>query len=152
VIAAAFPWGNGAVPDALLRQWSHSPTTWSGSFTRLTKLRLAFSVSECNDVNKLSSSERMRWKTRAEGRRHERIKLMMPLLIINHAVTGDQCNEGVSIDISESGVAFETEANLSSGNLVELVFDVNEESEYRRYARLHYRFGSRYGAYFTKLD
>jgi hypothetical protein len=118
----------------------------------LTRLRSVFSVNNCNDLNNLSSSERMRWKTRAEGRRHERVQLIMPLLIINHAVTGDLCDQGVSVDVSESGVAFETEANLSSWNLVELVFDANEESEYRRYARLIYRCGPRYGAYFTKLD
>ena len=142
------------MPDALLRQWSHSPTSGSGSFTQLTRLRWVFSVNEYNNLNNLSSSEQMRWKKRAEGRRHERVRLMMPVLIINHSATGEQfdAEEGVSIDISKSGVAFETEANLSSGNLVELVFDVNEESKYSRYARLLYRFGSRYGAYFTKPD
>jgi hypothetical protein len=111
-----------------------------------------FSVNERNDLSNLSGSERIRWKTRAEGRRHERVELMMPLLIINYAVTGVQCNEGVSVDVSDSGVAFETEADLNPGNLIELVFDVNGETEYRRYARLLYRFGLRYGAYFTKLD
>ena len=142
------------MPDALRRQWSHSPTSGSGSFTQLTRLRWVFFVNEYNDLTNLSSSERMRWKKRAEGRRHERIRLMMPVLIINHSTTGEQFdeNEGVSIDISESGVAFETEADLNSGHLIELVFDVNEESEYRSYARLRYRFGQRYGAYFTKLD
>jgi PilZ domain len=109
-------------------------------------------VDECNNLNNLSTSERIRWKTRAEGRRDERVQLTMPVLIIHHSAAGEQRNEAISIDISESGVAFETEANLNSGNLVELVFDANEESEYRRYARLLYRFGLRYGAYFTKLD
>ena len=111
-------------------------------------------MNEYNNLNNLSSSEQMRWKKRAEGRRHERVRLMMPVLIINHSATGEQfdAEEGVSIDISKSGVAFETEADLNSGNLVELVFDVNEETEYHRYARLLYRFGPRYGAYFTKPD
>lgn len=77
---------------------------------------------------------------------------MRPVLIINHGVASDQHDEAVSIDVSESGAAFETEANLKLASLVELVFDVNEETEYRCYARLLYRFGPRYGAYFTKLD
>ena len=109
-------------------------------------------MNEYNQRNNPPTSVQMRLKTRAEGRRHERVELVVPVLIINHAAVDDQFVEGVSIDISESGVAFETEADLNSGNLVELVFDVSEETEYHRYARLLYRFGPRYGAYFTKPD
>lgn len=110
------------------------------------------SVNEYNDHSNLSSVVRTRWKIRAEGRRHERVELIMPVLVITHGVTGDQYDEGISIDMSESGVAFETEANLTLGNLIDLVFEVNEGTSYRRYARLLYRIGPRYGAYFTKLD
>jgi hypothetical protein len=94
----------------------------------------------------------VRWRTRAEGRRHERVELIAPVLIITYGVTGEHYDEGVSINVSDSGVAFETEADLSSGSLVHVVFGVDQETEYRRYARLLYRFGPRYGAYFTKLD
>jgi len=51
-------------------------------------------------------------------------------------------------DISLDGVAFETKAKLFLQNTVELVFEIKDK-EFRRPARLLYRVGQRYGAYFV---
>ena len=72
------------MPDTLLCQWSHFPGG-SGSSTWPNKAEAGLFVNECNDLNNLSSCEQRRWKTRAEGRRQERVQLTMAVLIINHS-------------------------------------------------------------------
>lgn len=89
---------------------------------------------------------------RAGGRRHERTAFPFPVRIVSNAALGETCVEGTCIDICESGAAFMTEADLSLTDVVELVFELNGRPAFRRYARLLYRIGPRYGAYFTDLD
>ena len=114
--------------------------------------RLADSVTAHNQQGDLPSSTQARWKIRAEGRRHERTEFVVPLLIIRHGAAGEHYAEGQSIDLSECGVGFEAEGDLIPGEVVDLIFEVNEDTTYRRYARILYRHGPRYGAYFTKCD
>lgn len=109
-------------------------------------------VNHYNDGSGLSNSMQLRWRLRAEGRRHERVELIAPVLIITYGCTEGNYVEGLSINISDSGIAFETDADLSLGSLVQVAFQVNQGIEYPRYARLLYRVGPRYGAYFARLD
>jgi len=53
------------------------------------------------------------------------------------------------MDLSESGVAFETEADLDVGATVELEFSQHDQPPFVQQARLAYRAGLRYGAHFT---
>ena len=54
------------------------------------------------------------------------------------------------LDVSEIGVAFETAADLNVGDTVELEFSQNDQPPYVQQARLAYRLGLRYGAYFSE--
>src|SRR3974390_3947979 len=114
------------------------PARGSGSLAKPTR-RLVYSVTEYNHQGNLSNCIQTRWKARAEGRRQERIEFIVPVLIVSHGATEDQYAEGLSIDLSESGVAFEAEADLTPGDLVDLVFEVNADTVYRRFARILYR-------------
>jgi PilZ domain-containing protein len=88
----------------------------------------------------------------AAGRRYERTMFPFPVRIISHAAHREKCEEGMCIDISETGVAFMSKADLSPADVVELVFEINGRRAFRRYARLLYRCGPRYGAQFTTFD
>jgi hypothetical protein len=48
----------------------------------------------------------------AERRRHDRISFPVWVQIISHGILGDNSAYGMCTDISEDGVAFETEATL----------------------------------------
>ena len=52
----------------------------------------------------------------------------MPVRIISHNMAGHKSDQGMCIDISETGVAFVTEADLSLTDVVELVFEAQEVS------------------------
>jgi len=106
-------------------------------------------MNEYNGIASLSSAAQIRPSARTEARRCERVAFSMPVRIISHSMAGHKSNQGMCIDISETGVAFVTEADLSLTDVVELVFEVNGETEFRCYALLLYRFGPRYGASFT---
>src|SRR5271157_203462 len=100
----------------------------------------------------LPSADKSRRSVRAAGRGHERTNFPFLVRIISHAALGEKCEEGICIDISYTGVAFMTEADLNPIDVFELVFELNGRPALRRYARLLYRCGPRYGAYFTNLD
>jgi len=87
-------------------------------------------------------------RPRANGRWHDRLELSIPLQIISHGVLDQKCVKGISLDISEDGVGFLTDADLDLTNIVELIFESKVQPAFRTYARLIYRFGPRYGAYF----
>jgi PilZ domain len=89
---------------------------------------------------------------RATGRGYERTDFPFLVRIISYAAQGEKCDEGICIDISYTGVAFMTEADLNLTDVFELVFELNGRPALRRYARLLYRYGPRYGAYFTNFD
>jgi hypothetical protein len=94
----------------------------------------------------------VRWRARAEGRQHERVELVAPLLIITHGASGEQYDEGVSINVSESGVAFETEADLNLGNLADLIFEAEGEPPVSPVFPSALPIRATVRAYFIKLD
>jgi PilZ domain len=110
---------------------------------------LVFAMNEYNAIASLSSAAQIRRSARTEARRCERVAFSMPLRIISHGMAGHKSDQGMCIDISETGVAFVTEADLNFTDVIELVFEANGQTELRCQALLLYRFGPRYGAYFT---
>ena len=89
--------------------------------------------------------------TAVDRRRHARIPHPVPIQIISHEALGNKSYDGMGTDISLDGVAFETEAELFLQDAVELVFEIKNK-EVRRFARLLYRAGRRYGAYFVRPE
>jgi hypothetical protein len=82
-------------------------------------------------------------------RRHrERIALKIPMRILTYGMLVDKATEGICTDLSEGGVAFDCESELNVGDVVILEFRQKSEATYRCHARLAYRLGRRYGAYF----
>jgi PilZ domain len=100
----------------------------------------------------LPQSGKTRRGARASGRGYERRTFPFRVRIISHAAPRKKCEEGWCIDISETGVAFMTEADLDLTDVFELVFELKGQPALRRYARLLYRCGPRYGASFTNFD
>jgi PilZ domain len=84
-----------------------------------------------------------------DKRRHDRIPFPAHVHIVSHGVFGDQSADGVCTDISLEGVAFETDAKLFLQNIVDLVFEMENRVISRRSAKLLYRVGQKYGAYFV---
>src|SRR5271157_4924304 len=109
-------------------------------------------MSEPDSMAGLPPPGKSRRRAGAAGRGHERTDFPFLVRIISHAALGEKCEEGICIDISYTGVAFMTEADLNPIDVFELVFELNGRPALRRYARLLYRSGPRYGAYFTNLD
>ena len=89
--------------------------------------------------------------TAVDRRRHARIPHPVPIQIISHGALGDNSYDGMCTDISRDGVAFVTSANLFLQNIVDLVFEVKNK-KFRSSARLLYRVGQRYGAYFVRPE
>ncbi len=83
-----------------------------------------------------------------DRRRRERIPLRLPLRILTYGMLVDKANDGVCTDLSEGGVAFDCQSELNVGDIVILEFHQKGEAAYRCHARLAYRMGRRYGAYF----
>ncbi len=83
-----------------------------------------------------------------DRRRRERIELAIPLRIISSGFMTERSELGVCTDLSEGGVSFECEGELNVGDVVALEFQQKGEMAYRCHARLAYRLGRRYGAYF----
>jgi hypothetical protein len=99
----------------------------------------------------LRSSPHSRRGSREGGRKHERTEFPVLVRIISYAHE-NQCYEGVCIDISETGVAFLTEAELDMHDLLEIAYQRDGQTQCSNYVRLIYRSGPRYGAYFTRTD
>jgi PilZ domain len=83
-----------------------------------------------------------------DRRRRERIALNIPLRIHTYGLLVDKSNDGICTDLSEGGIAFDCEAGLNVGDVIILEFHQKGEAAYRCHARLAYRMGRRYGAYF----
>lgn len=83
-----------------------------------------------------------------DRRRRERIALRIPLRILTYGPLVDKSAEATCSDLSEGGAAFDCEADLNVGDIVILEFRQKGETAYRCHARLAYRMGRRYGAYF----
>ena len=83
-----------------------------------------------------------------ERRRRERIALNIPLRILSYGTLVNKSNNGTCTDLSEGGVAFDCDAEPNVGEVVILEFHQKGETAYRCHARLAYRMGAHYGAYF----
>ncbi len=83
-----------------------------------------------------------------DRRRRERIELALPLRIVSCGILAEKIDAGICTDLSEGGVAFNCDSELNVGDIVLLEFQQKGESAYRCHARLAYRLGKRYGAYF----
>lgn len=83
-----------------------------------------------------------------DRRRRERIELAIPLRILSYGVLAEKADMGTCTDLSEGGVSFDCDGELNVGDIVTLEFRQKGETAYRCHARLAYRLGRRYGAYF----
>jgi hypothetical protein len=83
-----------------------------------------------------------------DRRRRERVALQIPLRILSCGLLMERSDEAICTDLSEGGVAFDSEAQLNVGDIVLLEFRQKGEVAYRCHARLTYRMGRKYGAYF----
>jgi len=83
-----------------------------------------------------------------DRRRRERLTLKIPLRILTYGMLVDKANDGTCTDLSEGGVSFDCDTELNVGDIVILEFHQKGEAAYRCHARLAYRMGRRYGAYF----
>jgi hypothetical protein len=83
-----------------------------------------------------------------DRRRRERIALAIPLRIFSSGLIGEKVDGGTCTDLSEGGVSFECHGELNVGEVIVLEFRQKAEASYRCHARLAYRLGRRYGAYF----
>jgi len=87
-----------------------------------------------------------------DRRARERIALRIPMRVLSYGLLMEKCDEAVCTDLSEGGLAFDTGAQLTVGEIVILEFHVNGEAPYRCHARLTYRMGRRYGGYFLGAE
>ena len=85
-------------------------------------------------------------------RRENRIRVNMPVRITYQGLLTEVSQEGICTDISESGIGFETEAGLYVGEVLYLEFPHQNAVPIRFQARLLYKMGNRYGAYFVSPD
>src|SRR5271157_2190854 len=85
-----------------------------------------------------------------ERRKAERIPCHIPLQLKTHGSSCERSVSAVCLDVSESGVAFETKADLNVGDTVELEFSQHDHPPTVQQARLVYRCGRRFGARFSE--
>jgi PilZ domain len=84
-----------------------------------------------------------------ERRRGNRIPLRMPVRITYQGLRDEVSEDAICTDISETGVALETPADLYVGEIVDLEFRHPGADPVRVPVRLLYKIANRYGAYFT---
>lgn len=87
-----------------------------------------------------------------DRRRRERVGLAIPLRVISCGFLTEKSDVGICTDLSEGGVSFDSEGELNIGDIVILEFCQKGETAYRCHARLAYRMGRRYGAYFLTSE
>jgi hypothetical protein len=85
---------------------------------------------------------------RFDRRSRDRIALRIPLRVLSYGPLAEKSSDAVCTDLSEGGVAFETAAELTVGDIVILEFQLKGETAYRCHVRLTYRMERRYGGYF----
>jgi PilZ domain len=84
-----------------------------------------------------------------ERRDKNRVPVRIPVRIIGKSLVGEISQHGVCMDISESGVSFETNVDLYVGEMVELEFRQNDAGHLSFQVRLLYKAGNRYGGCFV---
>ncbi len=83
-----------------------------------------------------------------DRRSRERIALSIPLRVLSYGPLMEKSSDAVCTDLSEGGIAFDTAAELTVGDIVILEFQLKGETAYRCHARLTYRMQRRFGGYF----
>jgi PilZ domain len=84
-----------------------------------------------------------------ERRRGSRIPLRTPVRITYQGLRDEVSEDAICTDISETGIALETPADLYVGEIVDLEFRHPGADPVRVPVRLLYKIGNRYGAYFA---
>lgn len=84
-----------------------------------------------------------------ERRRRGRVQVRIAIRITYEGQQGEVCEDGICTDLSDGGIAFETDANLYVGEIVRLELRHHEADLFRFPVRLLYKMGNRYGAYFV---
>lgn len=88
----------------------------------------------------------------AMNRRHQRrISIHIPLRIYCPGDARDRYHVGTCTSLSDSGLAFDTDAVLDMTEPLEIEFHQPGHPAFRREVSLLYRMGTRYGAYFADL-
>lgn len=87
-----------------------------------------------------------------ERRRKDRVRVCIPVRIIGQGIVDVVSQDGVCTNISESGIAFETNVDLYVGEIVDLQFRQKDASHFHFKVRLLYKMGNRYGAYFASCS
>ena len=128
-------WSNGVVPTAATVLVTDDP---EASLCELDRVYLR------QKPMTLTSDAAQR-----ERRKVQRTPCQIPLQVTTRGWSGARCVSAMCMDVSERGVAFETEADLDVGATVELEFSQHDQPPFVQQARLAYRSGLRYGAHFT---
>jgi len=84
-----------------------------------------------------------------ERRGKDRMKVCIPIRIFGRGLAGTVFHDGMCRDISESGIGFDTNADLFVGEVVELQFQLHDADYYCYRVRLLYKRGQRYGGCFA---
>ena len=143
---------SGALP-----QWNIR-TSFMGAVKSFALLAGGFVVRLCLMIAKLADAmKEMRTyhgdavadpPPRFDRRSRDRIALRIPLRVLSYGPLAEKSSDAVCTDLSEGGVAFETAAELTVGDIVILEFQLKGETAYRCHVRLTYRMERRYGGYF----
>jgi len=87
-----------------------------------------------------------------DRRQRDRIDVKIPLRVLSYGLLAEKADSGMCCDLSETGLSFDSDAQLNVGEIVIIEFPQKGEPAYRCHARLLYRLGRRYGAYFLTGD
>lgn len=84
-----------------------------------------------------------------ERRRHGRFPLHSPVRIVYNSEDAMKTHVGQGVDVSASGVAFESDSDLNFYSALRLEYTDDDGENFCRTARLLYRVNRRYAAYFV---
>lgn len=87
-----------------------------------------------------------------ERRWKDRICTHVPITVSYRTRRDEITQDGICVDISDGGIAFESPADLFVGEIVDLTFCQEGAEPVRVSVRLLYKAGNRYGSYFTSPD
>ena len=87
-----------------------------------------------------------------ENRRHERRPLHSLIRITYCADATQSAQTAQGIDVSDSGVAFESDSELDFYSVMRLEYTEDDGTKRCRTARLQYRMRRTYGAYFVRTE
>jgi len=87
-----------------------------------------------------------------EERRHERRPLHSAIRITYCADATRSAQIAQGIDVSDGGVAFESDLELDFYRVMQLEYTEDDGTNRCRTARLHYRMQRKYGAYFLETE